>query len=297
MKTRILLFLSFLACSFFSEAAAGDTTWILTNSGNGIRVSIANDFLHYYVPSVIKIETSNPDVPLNITMKDGIIEKLGDNRYRVTPTTLNNMGLIVNKQYFILDVSPVPEPDVYLSGDKRRWKNVISMEHFSNSDSLMIDSTFGKYQFISAVVTYMRKNGDLVDLPMQTAQFPITRIKGDVGFDNNGKLWIEKILLRAPDGTLKILQKGVSYRIIDSYENEFVRQVVSFSPYSTNLNMMSGDLRIGIEGLAAESDIKAVNNIASELNGILKTIQVIVTDYQPNLRKIFDTTFTDSELI
>ncbi|MGD9492055.1 MAG: sensor histidine kinase [Bacteroidales bacterium] len=297
MKTRILLFLSFLACSFFSEAAAGDTTWILTNSGNGIRVSIANDFLHYYVPSVIKIETSNPSVPVNITVTGGVIEKLGGNRYLVNPMKLNGLKLKVNGTFFLLDVSPVPEPDVYLSGDKRRWKNVISMEDFLNSDSLIIDSTFGVFQFVSAVVTYIRKNGDLVDLSMQTAQFPITRIKEDVGFDNNKKIWIEKIMLRAPDGTIKILQKEVSFRIINSYENEFVKQVVSFSSNSTDLNLMNTDLRIGIEGLAAERDLKAVNDIASELNEILKTIQVKVTDYQPNLRIIFDTTFLDSVLI
>lgn len=297
MKTRILLFLSFLACSFFSEAAVGDTTWIVTNSGNGIRVSIANDFLHYYVPSVIKIETSNPDAPLNITVTDGVIEKLGGSRYMVIPTKLNGLKLKVNGAFFLLDVSPVPEPDVYLSGDKRRWKNVISRDAFLNSASLIIDSTFGKYQFISAVVTYMRKNGDLVDLPMQTAQFPITQIMGDAGFDNNGKLWIEKIMLKAQDGTVKVLQKEVSFRIIDSYENEYVKQVVSFSPNSTDLNLLKTDLRIAIEGGASKNDIKAVNEIAAELNGILKTIQVKVTDYKPTLRIIFDTTFSDSALI
>ncbi|KAF5037486.1 Histidine kinase [anaerobic digester metagenome] len=260
-------------------------------------MSIANDFLHYYVPSVIKIETSNPDAPLNITVTDGVIEKLGGSRYMVIPTKLNGLKLKVNGAFFLLDVSPVPEPDVYLSGDKRRWKNVISRDAFLNSASLIIDSTFGKYQFISAVVTYMRKNGDLVDLPMQTAQFPITQIMGDAGFDNNGKLWIEKIMLKAQDGTVKVLQKEVSFRIIDSYENEYVKQVVSFSPNSTDLNLLKTDLRIAIEGGASKNDIKAVNEIAAELNGILKTIQVKVTDYKPTLRIIFDTTFSDSALI
>ncbi|MDX9932553.1 MAG: histidine kinase [Bacteroidales bacterium] len=296
MKTRILLFLSFLACSFFSEAAAGDTTWILTNSGNGIRVSIANDFLHYYVPSVIKIETSDPAVPVDIAVTDGIIEKLGGNRYRVTPTTLNNMGLIVNKQYFILDVSPAPDPDVFLSGDSRRWYGVITMEDLKNSDSLIVDQSYGNFKFVSAVVTYMNNDGDLVDLFMKTTSFPKDLITKNISIDY-GKLWIEKIMLKAPDGTVKILRKEVSFRIIDSYENEFVRKTVWFLRNSSDLGLMKTDLRIRIEGLASENNRKTVTDLANELNGILQTIKVKITDYQPTLRIVFDTTFSDSALI
>jgi len=297
MKTRLFLFFVLVSAMLSSGASVGDTTWIQTNSGSGIRVSVANDYLHYYVTSVMKIETAQSDEAMNISVKGGIIEKLGGNRYLVTPTILNTLELSINGHLFLLDVSPVPEPDVYLSGDQRRWKNVISREALFDSKTLIIDSTFGKYQFISAVVTYKRKDGDLVDLPMQTVQFPIKQIKGDVGFDNMGKLWIENIMLKAPDGTIKILQKEVSFRIIDSYENEFIKQVVSFSPNSTDLNLLKTDLRIAIEGVASQNDIQAVNEIAEELNGILKTIQVKVVDHRPGLRIIFDTTFSDSELI
>lgn len=296
MKSRLFLFLTFLAVLFSSEAAVGDTTWIETNSGNGVRVSIANDFLHYYVPSVMKIETSNSDVPLNITVRDGIIEKLGGNRYRVTPTKLNNMGLVVNKQYFILDVSPVPDPDIFLSGDSRRWFGVITMEDLKNSDSLIVDQSFGNFKFVSAVVTYMNNNGDLVDLFMKTTSFPKDLITNNIMFDN-GRLWIEKIMLKAPDGTIKVLRKEVSFRIIDSYENEFVRKTVSFLPNSSDLGLMRTDLRIRIEGLAIENNRKTVTDLANELNGILQTIKVKITDYQPTLRIVFDSTFSDSALI
>lgn len=295
MKRRVYLFILFAAVSLFANASVNDTVWTIYE-WDGYKVSVFGGDLYYYTTSKVLIESSDPNASVIVNYNGGTVEKVGKTTYLITPDQIGLTSLKVNNISYPIQVFPIQEPRLYLDGDTRNWKNVISVDDLKNTKGFSVKNKAGSYPVKRGTLTFFNKQGDMVDMPLKDSLLPIHSLIENSAFENGKNIYFEDIEVTYPDGSYHYIDDQY-YLIVDSYENEFVRKTVSFLPNSTDLDLMKTDLRIRIEGIAGENDIKAVNDLATELNGILQTIQVKITDYQPNLRIIFDSTFSDSVLI
>jgi len=295
MKTTIFLLFFVFAVSLLSKASVNDTVWT-TYEWGGFKVSILGGDLYYYITSKVLIEPNDTNEVAVVSYNGGLVEKTGKYSYLFTPHEPGMTLLKVSGRSYPLQVFPVQDPKLYITGNSRNWKDVISVEDLKRAKSFSIKNKSTSFQFVSGILVIKTRQGDLIDIPLRDTLLPLKQMTKNGVYEQGQKIYFENLRVKDPDGSDRFID-AQSFKIVDSYENEFVRKTVSFLPNSTDLGLMKTDLRIRIEGLAGENDVMAINNLTTELNGILKTIQVKVTDYQPSLRIVFDTTFSDSTLI
>jgi sensor histidine kinase YesM len=293
-KTFFFFFLILFVGIFSASASRSDTVWT-SYHWDGYKVSILGGDLYHYMQSKVKITADNPNEEINVSVNDGTIKKIDQNYYYITPGAQTYLLLSVNKKTFQIQVFNIPEPEVFLAKDTHKWKVInsygskvtpISKEDFLASSGIEAYNKFEKFRVISFTLTF-NNNGDLVSMICYGDQFNDKQKKAIQNAIDGQQFYLEDIKVLYPDGrTITLMPKN--YQIIDSYENEFIRQTVTYKPYTYDLGLLHSDLRIKIEGHPTTIERQAVVAFADTLSNILQTIDVSMVDYQPSLTIIFD---------
>ncbi len=296
MKTKILIFLLlFIAASTVkTNASRSDTVWTVYQ-WSGYKVSVLGGDLHYFIKSKVKIEAEK--LPYDIVFKFdfGTVEKGENNWFYFTPNEIGKGTLIVNDVSFPLEVYSLPDPVAYLDGDKYKWKDVITKDDLLNSKKIIAKNKYANFKVLSFTILF-NENNILWVGKSKDSIFTNDILKHIQKAEVGEKFYIEDIKVKGPDGAIRWLS-SLQYKVIDNYNDEFIRKTVSFKPYTYDLNLMKTDLRIKITGHPTKEDIKTVSDLANELNDILETIKVKIVDRQPSLTIIFDSLKNDSLLI
>jgi len=297
MKTNIVAFLLFLFVTnaFKSNASENDSVW-KSYIGSGYKVCVLGGDLYYHIKSKVKIEADNPNIDFTVKFNYGTVEKIKKNWYYITPDKIGSFVLNVGDMRFGIQVLPIPEPKLYLDGDKFHWKNVVGKEALLNTTGIEVKNKFTNFEIVSYTISIVLR-GDIWERNLIGSKFSPDIKKLLQNIEVGQKFYIENIIVKDPDGTTRHVNAQTFYKVIDSDNNEFIRKTVAFKPYTYDLNLMKTDLRIKITGHPQKKDIKIINDLADELNSILETIKVKIVDRQPSLTIVFDTIKNDSLLI
>lgn len=296
MKTKILIILLLLIVFSKSEIKAehNDSVWT-SYHWKGYKVSILGGDLHYYIKSKVKIEADNKANDFTVKFDFGAVEKISQNWYNFLPDRIGSGTLKVNDACFMIQVFPIPEPKVYLDGDVCKWSGVISKDALFKTTKIVVKNKYTNFQIVSYTISVLDK-GDLIEKNLKDSVFPNVITQLFQKTEPGQKFYIENIIVKNPDGTERYIP-AQTYKVIDSYNNEFIRKTVTFKPYTYDLSLLKNDLRIKIAGHPSKEDIKIITNFAEELNSILETVKVKIVDHQPSLTIVFDSIKNDSLLI
>ena len=274
-----------------TNASTNDSVWTVSH-WRGYKVSILGGDLHYSIKSIVKVEADDPNKIYRLKYDNGKVEPIKNNWFYITPNIIGPSFLHVDNALFIFHILPIPEPKLYLNGDKFQWENVISKEALMKTTGIEVKNKYTSFNVVSYTVTFNEK-GDLVEVPSKDSLFSQDIIKHLQKVEVGHKFYIENIAVKNPDGSMRSVQ-AQTYRIVDDYNNEFIRKTVTFKPYTYDLNLMKNDLRIKITGHPSKKYIKIINDFADELNGLFETINVKIVDRQPSLTIKFDSIKDDS---
>jgi two-component system, LytTR family, sensor kinase len=303
MKPKIVIFLLllFTASVFYAKASETDTIWTKYD-GMGAKISILGSDLYCNVKSKVKIESNELNKNQTVTFDHGNIEKISKYWYYITPNKIGNGTITIGKAFVSIVIKPLlktdssipnPNPQVYFDGKKNDWTGVISKEELKNTNKLIISNP--KFE----IVYYAIKFESIDAASSSTIGFNGSTlnigVKGNLlRYEEGRTFYIQDITVKNPDGTIRILPTQ-KYKVIDNYQNEFIRKTVLYKPYTYDLNLMKTDLRIKLTGKPTKEDIKTVSDLADELNSILETIKVKIVDRQPTITLIFDSIAESTE--
>jgi signal transduction histidine kinase len=300
MKTKtVIIIMALMMQTVAAMAVRNDTVW--TNyHWNGYNVQILGGDLHYYTRSKIKIEPDKATPKLDVTINKGKVEELGNNWFYFTPMVSGISEILVNDKVFKIAVLPMRDPKYYLDGKKQplfssdfpNGKNIINKEELQRSTCLIVKSIDTTFEVESFTITILNGSDLLVFRCKGNRLSPESKIKLKE-IKEKGKFWIEDVMLYYPDG-LRRLGYAATINVIDNYNDEFIRNTVSYSPNTHDLNLLKTDLRIKIKGNPAPEDIKTITDLAKELNDLLETIKVKIVNNRPNLIIDFDSIKNDS---
>ena len=306
---RIILFATLLAICFSNPAkifAQGNLDNISTymNTHCGYRLSILGGDLHYFTKSKIRIEKGKTDTAnhytfiktpvsaANIKVKCdfGTVEYIGDDWYYITPNKKGQFTLTINDESFKVNVFDTPEPRINFIGIKSPWKKVLTKEDFVNSPGIEAKNKYAKFEVVSYSLLKLRVYGQTrFYQASEKSEFVKNIQAGD-------EFLVSDIKVKYPDGSIHDLP-DYEYKVIDNYDNEFLRQTVKPVPYSDDLGLLHTDLRIKISGHPQNGDAKIIKELADELNGILQNIKVKVVDEKFNVNLVIDSIDAKSEAI
>lgn len=277
-----------------TNAAPGDTV-ITSYHWKGYKISVLGGDLYYYMPTTVNIVPDKPGKDPNVTFDFGSIKKISPTKYIITPDRIGMASLEVDGEaVFLLQVYAIPEPKIMLTGDQQKWKEVISKEELMASLGIEVSNRFGKFEIVGFSLT-LSKNGDLITTISRNSLFTDQQRKLLSEMNEGEKLYIEDVIVKNPDGTQRFLSYK-KYTIIDSYENEFIRQTLKYRPYTYDLFELQTDLRIKIAGHPTDADRQTVVAFADTLDNLMQSINVYIVDRQPSLTIIFDS-INDSLLL
>ncbi len=293
-KKILLLCILILAGTLNSRAITRDTVWT-TYHWDGYKISVLGGNLYQYSSSKVTITPDNPKEEINVSIDNGKIEKTGNNWYLITPGKLRKTNITINDKTYQLSVESMPEPRVFLNHETQDWKDpsssskgaLISHSDLLASTGFLVKNKFQEFRVVSFSLDIVI-NGVLKELYSINGQFSEKQLEAIRGIGDNEKFYITNIQIFHPDGSVySILPK--EYRVIDTYENEFIRQTVQYKPYTYELNRFKTDLRIKIAGYPSEKDRQTVIAFSDTLSSIMQSIKVSVVEQQPTLTIVFDT--------
>jgi len=283
-----------MASGLRTNASSNDTIWTSFH-WKGYKVSVLGGDLHYYIKSKVKIVADNPAKDFTVKFDYGTIEQIDKNWYYFLPNRIGPGSLFVSDACFSLQVFPIPEPKVYLDGDECKWSGVISKDALLKTTKFVVKNKFTNFKIVSYTITVM-DHGNLYEQNSKDSIFPdrINKLIQKVEIGQN--FYIENIIVKNPDGTERFVP-AQTYKVIDSYNNEFIRKTLSFKPYTYDFNLMKNDLRIKIAGHPRKEDIKVITDLAKELNDLFEKIDVKIVETQPSLTINFDSIKNDSTYV
>lgn len=306
---RIILFATLLAICISSPAkifASGNdsciTSYMLKSKGH--KLSILGCDLHYLTKSKIRIEqgalvkgkdskskfckTAESAENIKIKCDFGTVEHISNDWYYITPNKKGDYSLFINDEKFEIKVFDTPEPKIYFSGINNTWKKVITKDDLVKTPGIEAKNNYAKFEVLSYSLLKHGVYG---------------KVKYYQGFEKNefvkninvgDEFLVSNIKVKYPDGSIHDLP-DYAYRVIDNYDNEFLRQTVKPVPYTSDLGLLKTDLRIKILGHPQKGDLKIIQELADELNGILRNIKVKVVDEKPSINLVIDSIDAKSE--
>ncbi len=301
MKTRILIIIWILLPIIgFSQINIENGKWIPAYMfQNMYQVSMLNSeasqSLYYLMNNYIKISPIIKDrKPYNVEFENGEIKKISDSVFCIVPNKLSTKEnsrykITINgtKDFFYVFKILPEKLDVKFSASTSPFTDCITLNELNKSDKIevsyndkrfLINSFYLQFVGEKSYSSFMEgNNGDTIDKETRN------KLKENiiVGSKIDLNVWINLYdsLIRLSSNDLKV---------VDSYENEFIRRTIKFSPFKNDLKLMKNDLRIKIIGQPRKEVIQAIKDFAEELNDILETIQVKIVDHQPSITLFFD---------
>jgi signal transduction histidine kinase len=294
LKSFLLSAMILLLGCFTVRAGDNDTIWTRYH-WDGYEVSILGGDLYYYCTSYVKVIPDQQGRAINISAPDANLKRISENSFYITPLRSGNLQLKINNEAsYKIQVFPMPVPSFYLNGDHQKWYSIISKEAVRNSSGIVVSDKFQSYPVIEYQVT-VNKMGDLITKTIRGSgmnkEIRDLLLDEDIG----PKIYFENISIANPDGTSRMIPDQV-FTLVDSYENEFIRRVVHYKPYTADPNILHSGLRVKITGSPSEKDRQTVKAFIDTLSSLIQSIDVCITDRQPSLTICFDS-INDSQAI
>jgi len=296
MKTKLLIIIGILFPLFaFSQTKPEDFKWEGGRSYlNNFEVSYLKDqynTMYYLMDNYIMITSNMKGVkPKKVEFENGDIRKISESVYCIKPKKLGRSLLTIDEDSHSYLVKELPKEKINIkfSASTSPFNDCVSIDELYNSNEMIAIFNNQKIKIKSFDIGFSSKTPDyyLLCTSYDTLSGELKKLlKENIRINSTVKIDFIKIYYY---DTLMALPH-VEIKVVDNYQNEFIRRTLKLSPITNEMDLMKNDLRIKITGNPQKEDIKTIQDLANELNGILETIKVKIVDKQPSLTIEFDT--------
>jgi len=296
MKTKLLIIIWIVLPFFgYSQLKPEDFKWEgKRNYLNNFDVSYLKSqyyTFYYRLNNYIKITSSDKKQKLSkIEFENGKVIKISDSIYCIIPEKIGRFNLALNGEAQSYKVIALPEEkiEIKFSSSNSPFPDCISFEDLMNSDFLTASFNYNNFKIRHWTIGYSGNTPDVYyGFSGQDTIYKDYKkhLKGHITLNSEIDFRGTRVYLY----DTSVYAAPHSYKVVDSYQNEYIRRTLKISPETNNLNLLKNDLRIKISGCTRKEFNEAANDMVNELNGMLETIKLKLVDRQPTLTIKIDT--------